>query len=504
MSAYNRWDVVQGRRHKFFVVFFVFIFALSITLQLVSSGIQPARAAIPGEVVINEFSSASDTEWVELLNTTGDPISLYGWTIKDIANDPKSLSDLGTIPARGIVVFENPSGWLNNDPDPTETITIFDSADTPIHSVTYGDGEVDVSAPDAGESAYLLALPSTWAIAGTTPTKGWFNVAQEFNCETLTPPLPPTLISIQDCLEEEEGIVSNIGEMDNPSATPSDEDDGALYFRNDEGKIVFEQTLNLTDEAIVDVLQELGEKMDMSEGLVSFNSETADAMATMGAKIYMYGLDELGFTSEPSIIVKDDEGNVIGPEDDDYPDIDSDYDEKSGTLVFTAEHFTQFEVEMGSISGYKWNDLNGNGIRDWNDEDGNEEKNDGEEYAEPGIEGWTIESRDGESTQTTLTDDTGFYSFPSLPDGEYLVCEVFERNPDGTVVDGWMQTYPPENPEDYCNAGQPTGHRVVIDGGKTDADSYDFGNWTGEEEHNLLTVYKYNYDSEAWISEWEI
>src|SRR3989338_6803486 len=97
-------------------------------------------------------------------------------------------------------------------------------------------------------------------------------------------------------------------------------------------------------------------------------------MAVMSAKIYMYGLDELGFTSEPNLIVKDDWGNVIGPEDENYPDIDSDYDEESGTLVFTTSHFTQFEVEMGSISGYKWNDLNVNGIRDWDDEDGNEEK----------------------------------------------------------------------------------------------------------------------------------
>src|SRR3989344_134357 len=433
---------------------------------------QATYAVGSGGIIINEFSSASDPEWVELLNTTESPVSLDGWTIKDIANDPKSLSDLGTIPAHGIVVFENPSGWLNNDPDPIETITLFDDVGTPIHSVSYGDGEVDVSAPDDGESAYLLALPSTWVIAGDTPTKGWFNIAQDFNCETLTPPLPPTLISIQDCLEEDGGIISNIGELDNPSATPDEEEgegenDDALYFSNDEGKIVFEQTLNLTDEATVDILQELGEKMDMSEGFVSFDSDTADAMAVMSAKIYMYGLDELGFTSEPNLIVKDDLGNVIGPEDENYPDIDSDYDEESGTLVFTTSHFTQFEVEMGSISGYKWNDLNVNGIRDWDDEDGNEEKDDGEEYTEPGLPGWTIILTDeGGNEVEDITDANGFYFFTDLEDAVYSVCERNKRV--------WTRTFPDLDDGEIEIDDDEGCHEIEIEGDSQT--NVDFGN----------------------------
>ncbi|OGG40717.1 hypothetical protein A3A21_01855 [Candidatus Jorgensenbacteria bacterium RIFCSPLOWO2_01_FULL_45_25b] len=298
-----------------------------------------------GDVIINEFSSASDTEWVELLNTTGNPISLEGWTLKDLANLPESLSNLGTIPANGILVFEHSSGWLNNDPE-TEAITLFDDNGNIIHSVSYGsDPGVNVAAPGVGKSAYLLALPSTWAIAGTTPTKGWFNVAQEFDCVN-PPSFPPTLISIANCLGAEGiGITTNIGTINNPSATPSDEPD-ALYFEKiGEGKILFTESLNLSDQATVAILQNLGVAMEMSDGHIAFDSTTAEAMAAVGAKIYMYGLDELGYESEPTIIVKNDDGEII-----DGADIVSGITYMSGgpnggELSFDAAHFTQFDLE---------------------------------------------------------------------------------------------------------------------------------------------------------------
>src|SRR3989344_3216684 len=123
---------------------------------------QSAFAASDGEVIINEFSSASNPEWVELLNTTDSPISLSGWTLQDLANPAKSLTDLGTIPAHGLVVFENSSGWLNNDPD-TETIALFDDSSNPIHSVSYGD-ETDLAAPKAGESEACDVTTQTWSV----------------------------------------------------------------------------------------------------------------------------------------------------------------------------------------------------------------------------------------------------------------------------------------------------------------------------------------------------
>ncbi|MEK7626798.1 MAG: peptidoglycan-binding protein [Patescibacteria group bacterium] len=311
-----------------------------------------AFATTPGDVVINEFVSNPSTgnEWVELLNTTELSIDLAegsGWTIRSGVGAPLLLSSLGTIPAQGIVVLEQPSGWLDDSPI-TQTITLFDGIGTPIHSVSYGsDPEVDIAAPVAGESDSFNGI--NWLIS-SAPTKGWFNNAEAFDCSTsLTS--APTLSSIATCLSiSPAGIITNIGTIDNPSATPTSEPD-SLYFQvADRGKIVFNASLNLSDQATVAILQTLGEKMEMSDRHIKFDSATADAMAATGAKIYMYGLDAFGYTSAPNLIVKNDAGNTLSPEDPDYPDISvSDY--SGGTLTFTTDHFTQFDVEdLASIA----------------------------------------------------------------------------------------------------------------------------------------------------------
>lgn len=76
----------------------------------------------------------------------------------------------------------------------------------------------------------------------------------------------------------------------------------------------------------------------------------------------------------------------------------------------------------GGISGRKYEDLNGNGVRD-----------DGEPY----LEGWTINldrECDGFINQTTQTDANGFYSFPNNPIGTYCISEVLQA--------GWSVTEP--------------------------------------------------------------
>ncbi len=78
-------------------------------------------------------------------------------------------------------------------------------------------------------------------------------------------------------------------------------------------------------------------------------------------------------------------------------------------------------IIQGLISGYKWNDLNNNGIFD----------------SEPKLSGWTIRlCNDASCTsvlQTTVTDGSGNYSFSVIP-GTYYVGEVQQS--------GWSKTYP--------------------------------------------------------------
>ncbi|HIK51512.1 MAG TPA: choice-of-anchor J domain-containing protein, partial [Oscillatoriales cyanobacterium M59_W2019_021] len=82
------------------------------------------------------------------------------------------------------------------------------------------------------------------------------------------------------------------------------------------------------------------------------------------------------------------------------------------------------QEQRGTISGSKWSDLDGDGIRD---------------TGEPGLANWTIYLDDNNNGQldtdetSTTTDELGNYSF-SLEPGTYTVAEVLE--PD------WVQTYP--------------------------------------------------------------
>jgi len=74
-----------------------------------------------------------------------------------------------------------------------------------------------------------------------------------------------------------------------------------------------------------------------------------------------------------------------------------------------------------SISGRKYNDLNGNGAFD----------------GEPGMEGWTIQlSQDGSVISTTTTEKDGSYRFAELSPGSYTVSEVEQT--------GWTRTAPSE------------------------------------------------------------
>lgn len=348
---------------SFFVVFVALLLASGFFV------FRQVFAASPGDIVINEFVSNGD-EWVELLNTSDNDMDLSGFKLSELTNPQGSfegppeeipteillLELTGTIPAHGILVFDISGSKLNNGGD---SIALYNGAidlSNLWQRVTYGTVNENYPvtaglgvAPSSGFSDAFL--DGAWQTA-QTPSKGWFNDAGR---EDTAPLLGENPLSI-DSLLADAGIDSNIGELDNPSATPATEDEGALYFEKEgEGKIVFETTLNLTNQDTVAVLQILGTAMEMSDGHIEFDSATAQAMTDTGARIYMYSL---GFSLTPNIIVKDDDGNVI-----DGADIVSniDYDADEGTLTFDASHFTQFYAEEDTnvyVSADEGNDDN--------------------------------------------------------------------------------------------------------------------------------------------------
>ena len=96
----------------------------------------------------------------------------------------------------------------------------------------------------------------------------------------------------------------------------------------------------------------------------------------------------------------------------------------------------------GTISGYKWNDLNGNGIRD---------------TGEPGLGGWVLNVSEKHGSNwiylaTTVTNSTGYYIFNGLtyhPANDYLVQE--------TIQTGWQETFPSSISQEVPSGASGTG-----------------------------------------------
>jgi hypothetical protein len=104
-------------------------------------------------------------------------------------------------------------------------------------------------------------------------------------------------------------------------------------------------------------------------------------------------------------------------------------------------------VPQGTISGVKFNDLNGNGVKDGSD---------------VGLAGWTITLTPGPVVD--VTDANGLYEFADLADGTYTVCETFQAN--------WTQTFPTTDPGN-CTDGN--GYSITLSGGNI-VTGMDFGN----------------------------
>jgi hypothetical protein len=80
---------------------------------------------------------------------------------------------------------------------------------------------------------------------------------------------------------------------------------------------------------------------------------------------------------------------------------------------------TMARIIMFRVSGYKFNDLNGNGTWD---------------SGEPGLEGWTIHISGSSGSHARVTDANGFYAFDHILPGNYQVREVEQS--------GWVQSAP--------------------------------------------------------------
>ena len=124
-----------------------------------------------------------------------------------------------------------------------------------------------------------------------------------------------------------------------------------------------------------------------------------------------------------------------------------DFNEENDNPTVTFVNKRNFEEPTYDVHGYKWEDINGNGLRDC-------------EFlvtaavtdlqtplteCESVLSGWTINLYEGESSTPLMTMDTsdaadehfGWYWFEGLLAGDYRICEELKN--------GWQQIYPGED-----------------------------------------------------------
>ncbi|MFA6348358.1 MAG: dockerin type I domain-containing protein [Candidatus Paceibacterota bacterium] len=339
------------------------------------------HAGSTASVAFSEFSSNGD-EWVELFNVSGEAVSLDGWKLQyshfngtGMPPVPSEINLTGSIPAGGLLVFNLAPSFLD---DTGGSIALLQDSN-PIGLICYGDGDymcvgqTPISAPGAGQST-SSSMSGTWTIS--TPTKGWFNNATDWTHSQLlgtdSPTTPPTLSSIASDLASGNSVLTNMASIADPSAATGlyftkvkDVDLSPTLPSNIIGSIAFSDTLNLTDQNVVNYLKSVGNKLDISGngtayakiGLNTYIGDTSDesifknkpATITMGQLTELHG--------NPNLVVKDNGGTIINPSDGaNYPEISNqNFNDDNNTFTFTTNHFTSFETAPeynGNILGF--------------------------------------------------------------------------------------------------------------------------------------------------------
>ena len=107
------------------------------------------------------------------------------------------------------------------------------------------------------------------------------------------------------------------------------------------GKLTFTGALDLSDGATQTFLQNLGSKLDQSNGRIALDATESEMFASTGASLEMY--DIMSLVTSSNLVVRDDNGTVLDPS-----DIISGfvYDSEANKVTFDTAHFTQFDIDI--------------------------------------------------------------------------------------------------------------------------------------------------------------
>jgi hypothetical protein len=164
---------------------------------------------------------------------------------------------------------------------------------------------------------------------------------------------------------------------------------------------------------------------------------------------------------------------------------------------YYEEFFAAEEVKEGNDfgnyqyakkSGYKWHDLNADGVWD---------------AGEPGLEDWVIELWDGSGKiAEAMTGADGYYEFADLEPGDYAVCEQLQTD--------WLQSFPGDD-EFACPGGLGLGaygYAFTLTSGQHEEDN-NFGNYmyatkSGYKWNDLLDDGEWDQVNEPALPGWTI
>jgi len=151
----------------------------------------PGRIPAPGSIVINEIlahSHAEDTDWIELHNTTDQPIDISGWFLSDEPDNPAMyrIAADTVVDANGYALFYETDHFGNpDDPGALKTFALSEEGETLFlrsaergaltgYAVreTFGPSNTGVSM-----GRYEKSIDTFNFVALTEPTPGYANAA---------------------------------------------------------------------------------------------------------------------------------------------------------------------------------------------------------------------------------------------------------------------------------------------------------------------------------------
>jgi hypothetical protein len=335
------------------------------------------------DILINEIMvnpSSGNPEWIELFNNSSEAsVDLDGMWImitrgKDTHTYEARIELSGSLPRNGFLTFPstfpasqdeltpNPGSDVGDEfiPDNGACLSVFTDSTTSVFTMKYGTVECDSGitptdatgvsiVEDESLNAQLTWNPSsvppsaTWT-SDSSPTKGWCDADVDSSCPSISSTIVPLI--------QAEGVTTNLDSMADMSRISN------LYFeKTNRGKIEFANEVNFTDQDTMNWLQEIDQKMSISQGIISLDADLIVNLINTQANLTMYNISLVN----PTIQVT----NTDGSAGDSSIVSNLSYDSDTEALTFSAAHFTTFTAVESSDSSSSTTNASPPSCGDW-------------------------------------------------------------------------------------------------------------------------------------------